>query len=171
MRFFLVPGYAFSHVTDISAAFLTRLGIKFLMLDLDNTLTPYREKQMPEEISRWAAALRDGGITLYIVSNSKRPGRVEQFAGELGISYIKSAYKPLPRGVTRAMRNAGYSRGESALIGDQVYTDAIAANLAGARSILVRPLSIKHPALALRYALEVPFRALCRNKMWRQNNE
>ena len=171
MRFFLVPKYAFTLVTAISAAFLIQRGIKFLMLDLDNTLTTYGGRVLPQTVVNWAAEMKACGIVLYIVSNSRRPGRVERFSEELGIGFVKGANKPFSAGVKRAMRTAGFAKAESALVGDQIYTDTMAANFAGVTSIIVQPLSIKNPAFALRYALEVPLRAMCGNKMWRKQDE
>ena len=103
------------------------------------------------------------GIELFIVSNSRREGRVEAFAEVMGVSFVKAARKPSPAGLIRAMSTAGYSKKESALVGDQVYTDALAANRAGIVSMVVRPLSIRNPLIAIRYIFETPFRAAVRN--------
>ena len=52
-----------------------------------------------------------------------------------------------------------------ALVGDQIYTDTIAANLAEVTSLLVYPIKFTNIFLRIRYWAEIPFRALCKNKM------
>ena len=162
MRFSPVPRFSFRGITDISPVFLSALGIRFLMLDLDNTLAAYGETSLTREVAQWASELKSGGVSMQIISNSRHISRVETFALELGVGYINAARKPSPKYVLRAMEEAGYAAEESALLGDQVFTDALAANLAGITSITVRPRSLKNPFLALRYALESPFRAAVR---------
>jgi len=166
MSFSPVPKYAFLNTTDISAEFLKKLGVDFLMLDLDNTLARYGENTLREDMARWAATLRESGISLFIVSNSHKRGRVSAFSNELGTRYVNAAGKPSPSGVLHAMEISGADKKASALVGDQVYTDAMAANRAGVISITVRPLKIKNPLLAVRYFFEMPFRLACKNKMW-----
>jgi len=162
-----VPRYSFRKITDISPVFLNKLGIRFLMLDLDNTIAAYSEHLPSDGIIRWAEEIKNGGIELFIVSNSVRKDRVEVFAEALGIGYIKGARKPSRTGVRSAMASAGYNEDESALAGDQVYTDSLAAKRAGIVSIIVMPRRFTNLFLALRYAFESPFRALSKNKMWR----
>jgi len=164
MSFSLVPQYSFYGLADISPEFLKELGIKLLMLDLDNTVAAYSESSPSDSIALWSLQVKEYGIELYIVSNSVRYGRVESFAQALQIKYVKRASKPSPKVVLQVLGETGYKPGESALVGDQIYTDTIAANRAGVVSIVVRPRRFTNPFLALRYALEAPFRAMCRNK-------
>jgi len=164
MSFSPVPRYSFRELTDVSTEFLTSLGIKLLMLDLDNTVAAYSEHSPTDSIAKWAAAIMGSGIKLVIVSNSIREGRVDAFAEALRITFIKGASKPSPKGVVKLMEELGFNPDESALVGDQIYTDTLAANRAGVVSIIVKPRRFTNPFLALRYALEAPFRAMCRNK-------
>ena len=164
MKFSPVPQYSFRDITDISPDFLSRLGVRFLMLDLDNTIAAYGESSLSGDIARWAAVMKKNRVELFIVSNNRRKGRVEAFAQALEIGFIKAAWKPSPNGVLKAMETARFTAHESALAGDQVFADALAANRAGAFSIVVRPRSFRSPLLAIRYALESPFRAFCKNK-------
>ena len=166
MGFSPIPHYAFRKLTDISAEFLEGLGIGFLMLDLDNTVAAYSEHTPSDSVLQWAAQIKDSGIELIIVSNSVREGRVEAFAEALRTGFVKGASKPSPKVVVQTMKDSGFAPEKSALVGDQIYTDTLAANRAGAVSIIVRPRRFTNPFLAIRYALEAPFRAICRNRMW-----
>jgi len=159
-----IPRYAFRDVTDISHGFLEQLGLKFIMLDLDNTIAEYKEPTPPDSVSNWVTTLKTHGMELYIVSNSTRIERVESFGKALGAAVMTRARKPSPKGLFRAMDDAGFSAEASALIGDQVFTDMIASNHAGAVSIIVKPRRLTNPFHTIRYVLETPFRAMCRNK-------
>jgi len=162
MNFSPVPKFSFHDITDISPSFLEELGIKFLMLDLDNTIAAYSENHPSTAISFWADEIKSHGIELFIVSNSLRKDRVGVFKEELNINVIMNAHKPSPTGIIKAMALAGYSPDTSALIGDQIFTDTLAANRAGVVSIIVKPKQLTNPFLAIRYAAETPFRAMCK---------
>ena len=162
MSFSPVPRYIFRNITDLTPSFLKLLGVKFLMLDLDNTIAELAESSPSAAVSRWVLELKNGGVDLFIVSNSRRSGRVERFAEALGIGFIKRAAKPSTKGIFSALALSSHHAGESALVGDQVYTDVLAANRAGVISIAVHPLKFHTPLIFLRYAVELPFRALCK---------
>jgi hypothetical protein len=168
MSFSPLPRFVFRDVTDVSPGFLSGLGIKFLIVDLDNTIAAYDEHVPSSNVAQWISEMKSGGIGLFIISNSLRRGRVEAFAEALGVDFIMGARKPSSKAVLRAMDLSGFSAGNTALVGDQVYTDSLAANRAGVVSIIVRPRRFTNPFLALRFAFEAPFRAVCKNKMWKE---
>jgi len=165
MSFSPVPRYSFHAVIDIGLEFLQKIGVKFLMLDLDNTIAAYGTDTLSAEMAQWAQTMKSGGIELFIISNTHKKERVAAFAKELSVEYVWFAKKPLPRGVRAAMESAGYGAHESALAGDQIFTDTLAANFAGVTSIIVKPVDYSNPILAFRYFLEKPFRAVCKNRM------
>jgi len=162
--FSFVPKYIFRDVTDITIDFLKQTGIDFLMIDLDNTIAAYDEHVLAEEVAKWITDIRNSGVGLFIISNSTRTKRVTSYAESIGVGYIMRSAKPSPKSLLRAMETADFSKNESALAGDQVFTDALAANRAGVISIIVRPRRFTNPFLALRYYMELPFRAMCKNK-------
>jgi len=164
-RFSCIPFYTFRDITDVTTTFLKQSGIQFLMVDLDNTIAAYDEHVLSEEIANWLTKIKSSGVELFLISNSTRIKRVESFSMSTGIRYINKACKPSPKSLFRAMETAGFDPGVSALAGDQVFTDALAANRAGVLSIIVRPRRFTNPFLRLRYIFEVPFRAMCRNKV------
>jgi len=163
MRFSPIPDHSFDKLTDVTPEFLKQRGIDLLLLDLDNTIAPYGTYEVEPDILAWAENMKSASVDLMIVSNS-RSDRPERFAESLDINYIKLAKKPSRKGVIRAMKLKGRCESETALAGDQVYTDALAANRSGVTSIVVEPISLKNPLLAARYVLEIPFRALCKDK-------
>jgi HAD superfamily phosphatase (TIGR01668 family) len=124
---------------------------------LDNTLAPYGGKPPSNELKAWKDSLARAGIRVFIISNTKRP-RVDLFAKQFGVDFIKHAKKPFRASVERAMAKFGASPGTTALVGDQLFTDILAANNCKLTSILVRPISLNNPLYFLRYCAELPFR-------------
>jgi len=163
-KFSLVPDYSFRNITDVTFDFLNSLGIKFLMLDLDNTVAAYDEHVVSEEIAKWITDIQTGGIKLFIISNSTREKRVTSHSESIGADFIMQSGKPSPKGLLRAMEKAGFDIAASALAGDQILTDTLAANRAGIVSIIVKPRRFTNPFLVLRYFIEIPFRLMCKNK-------
>ncbi|NLT15523.1 MAG: YqeG family HAD IIIA-type phosphatase [Clostridiales bacterium] len=165
MSFSPIPKYSFPSLRGITPDFLKGHGIRLLLLDLDNTMAPYGTELPPESIAIWARDIKKSGIDLFIITNNNGSKRVESLAEAFDVGYIMSAKKPFATGIKRALKQLGRQPSETALAGDQIYTDVIAANSAGVLSIVVEPLKLRNPLLNLRYWLEAPFRALCRNKM------
>ncbi len=157
MSFSFIPERIFRDVTMITPAVLRQLEVKLLILDVDNTIAPYKTLTLEKPVLEWAESLKKAGIRLYIVSNNKGE-RPEIFASLLGVPYIKRAGKPSPRGVRQALARTYTSPENAALAGDQIYTDTIAANLAGVHMFLVEPIKFTNFFLAVRYFFELPFR-------------
>ena len=69
------------------------LGVRFLMMDLDNTLSPYHIHEADGRLRSWVAAMGAAGLELFILSNNHgdRPAR---FARQLGVDYVNRAHKP-----------------------------------------------------------------------------
>ncbi len=163
MSFSLLPEVRVRSVSDLSPELLKGLGVDLLILDVDNTIAPYKTLTLEKAVIDWAERVKSAGIAIYIVSNNKGE-RPEVFASLLGIPYIKRAGKPSPRGVRQALRAAGVPPENAALAGDQIYTDTIAANLAGVHMLLVEPIKFTNPFLAIRYFFELPFRRERKNR-------
>ena len=153
-----VPTVLLHDIYELTPDGLHGMGVRFLMMDLDNTLAPYHVHEAGGELRRWGDGMRRGGIELFILSNN-HGGRPEEFARQLGLDYVNRAKKPRPDTALKVMRSRGYSPSETAIIGDQIYTDVLCAVRCGVRSICVRPICIsRNPLLAVRYFFELPFR-------------
>ncbi len=114
-------------------------GKRAIMLDRDNTLVPRDRKTAPQEVCDWLDRARELGFSLYMVSNNWHRDQVMRSAGELGLSAISHAMKPAPFAIKAALRRMGVAPHDAVLIGDQLYTDVWAGNLAGVDTILVKP--------------------------------
>lgn len=118
---------------------LKAAGKRVILLDRDNTLVPRDRKTAPDSVAAWLAAARSRGFGLYMVSNNWHRDQVSRSAGELGMGFISCAMKPAPFALKAALKRLGASPEEAVIIGDQLYTDVWAGNLAGVDSILVKP--------------------------------
>lgn len=156
MKFTLVPEYKFKKFNDVTAEFLVSLGIKGVLLDIDNTLEPYEHALPGEHVLSWLKSLSDNGIRTAIVSNNNRE-RVEVFNKEIGMPAYYKAGKPFVKNIKRAMADMGTTKENTILMGDQIFTDVLAAHRAGIRAILVPPINDKKdPFTKFKRLLERP---------------
>ena len=88
MRLPLIPAYRFGSIYEIDPARLQARGIRLLLADLDNTLVPYRVKVPDARLAAWRDELAAHGVALFLLSNSRKPGRAQRFAEALGLSLI-----------------------------------------------------------------------------------
>ncbi|MCL2842411.1 MAG: YqeG family HAD IIIA-type phosphatase [Oscillospiraceae bacterium] len=160
----LIPDITAPDVFSVTPQLLTDKGVTLLMLDLDNTLSPYSEDLPPSRLLAWMEALQGAGVTLYIISNNRSRERIRRYAEACGISHVARAKKPSPKALHAAMKELGRQPEQTALMGDQIFTDGLAANRAGAVSIVIKPLEMKG-WFGLRYILEQPFRLLAKEKL------
>jgi len=150
-------------IFDLSPEALQAGGIKLVLADLDNTLTSYEESKPSQAVRNWKSALEARGISLFVVSNSRKSHRCPDYCAALGVGYIRHAGKPRVRGFQAALKQCDCVPEEAIMVGDQIFTDIWGANRAGLTSVLVRPIAWgKNPLRVVRYALETPFR-------WRGN--
>lgn len=163
MPFPFLPRFVADKLTDIQPEQLHAHGIRLLMLDFDNTIVPYRVNEPPRETLDWFAKVRDAGIQICIVSNSRKP-RVPAFCRMHGLDCITHARKPFSKGIRECLNRYGIPARQAALVGDQIYTDTLGANCTGVSPILVKAIHDHNFLLKSRHVLEVPFRYLARNR-------
>lgn len=151
-----VPEYYFETFNIASAEFLLSIGVKGVILDVDNTLEPYENPLPGEHVIAWLNSLKEVGIGAAIVSNNNA-ARIDLFNRELALPSYSKAGKPFKRNVLRAISDLGISPSEAIFIGDQVFTDVWAAHNAGIRAILVQPIRDKRDLLTrFKRWLEIP---------------
>lgn len=161
MKCGLVAQCKFQSIYDISPQWLVGQGISLLLADLDNTLVPYGIPEATEDVKRWEKSLKEAGITLFILSNNRHPARAKIFAQSLGIPYIGHGGKPKTASFYRAMKEQGKTNDQTAIVGDQLFTDMLGGNRSGIATYLVEPIALRgNPGRYLRYAVEWPFRMM-----------
>lgn len=139
-----IPFALSENIFEIPAAFYLGLGIKAVLVDLDNTLDPNHVAEPTERPVAWKQTLLDAGLRIVILSNNSGK-RVRRYAKELGVECRCFMKKPLSGPLKRFLKEEGLSKDEVVLVGDQIQTDVLAANGAGVRAILTEPLFQKEP--------------------------
>lgn len=130
---------AFRKASDITPQKLKELGIKGLILDLDNTLTTHDNPVPADGILEWLDCMKKNNIRLMIVSNN-HPPRVKPFADMLGLDFVSDGRKPLTKGFREASQKMNLPKNQLAAVGDQIYTDVLGANLYGIKMLYVQPI-------------------------------
>lgn len=146
-------------VTDITLEDLEELGVRGLLLDVDNTLTTHGSQHLSPEVEAWLTMMKEAGIALTVVSNSWE-WRVAPFAEKIGLRHTSLSCKPSPIGFWRGARRMGLKRRECAAVGDQIFTDILGAKLGGVPCFLLDPIEKEQgkPFLQLRRRWEQPIR-------------
>lgn len=161
MGFPLKADWVCDSIFDLSGSALAKKGITLLLADLDNTLVPYGVPTPTAEVCRWKDELAAAGVTLFVLSNNRHAERPRIFCEALAIPFIGHAGKPKTHSFFRAMERMGAAREQTAIVGDQIFTDVLGGNRAGVTTILVKPIRLAgNPGRYLRYAAELPFRVL-----------
>ena len=156
MKFTLVPEYKFDRFDQATAEFLLSIGVKGVLLDVDNTLEPYEHEIPGKNVLQWLESLNRVGIKTAIISNNNQ-ARVDLFNKEIAMPAFSRAGKPFASKLNLAMELIGTNKENTIFIGDQILTDVFAAHNAGIRAILVPPISDrKDPLTKFKRILEKP---------------
>ncbi|HMM20258.1 MAG TPA: YqeG family HAD IIIA-type phosphatase [Selenomonadales bacterium] len=136
----LCPYRVVDSLYDINFEELEAQGVRGIIFDLDNTIIPWDSFDMCPQIAEWLMMLQLRGFKVCIVSNNWRK-RVREIADRFGFPFISRAYKPAKSGFRSALKAMGLEPHETAVVGDQLFTDVLGGNRLGLRTIWVKPLS------------------------------
>lgn len=145
----LYPGEYLDSAYDIDFDRLYEEGYRGVIFDIDNTLVPHGAPA-DTRACRLFAHLKELGYQCMLLSNNKEP-RVKMFHDAVQVSYIHKAGKPKPASYRRAMEQMGTDERNTIFVGDQIFTDIYGANLAGIRTVLVKPI---HPKEEIQIVLK-----------------
>jgi HAD superfamily phosphatase (TIGR01668 family) len=164
-----VPDIMFENALDIEPGFLIEKGIRAVVLDIDNTLVTYGVAEPTEEVIAWIDSLKAAGLGVAIASNNHAP-RVELFNQKIGVFATCESKKPSAKAVKAACEHFGLKPEETAVIGDQIFTDVWCARNAGSLAILVKPIPYpENLFFKCKRVLEKPFIRAYRKKHKNQN--
>lgn len=143
------PGEYLDSTYEIDFDKLYKKGYRAVIFDVDNTLVPH---DMPADAKAVGLFrhLKELGYSCMLLSNNKEP-RVKKFNDVVKVNYIYKAKKPLPKNYKKAMELMGSDTSNTLFVGDQIFTDVMGANLAGIRTILVKPI---HPKEEIQIVLK-----------------
>ncbi|MBQ7957998.1 MAG: HAD-IA family hydrolase [Clostridia bacterium] len=134
----LKPQHFFNCLTEITADDFTKMGVKLIAVDLDNTsvfdctMTPVKGAKA------WFKKIKEAGFKVVLISNSfELRGHI--MGKVFGCNSYGPAAKPDTKMMAKAAEEAGVKPCEMALVGDRLFTDIAGANKFGAVSVYVRP--------------------------------
>lgn len=152
----LKPSCFLDSVLEITPEILKKNNIKSIFIDIDDTLTTHGSPHIDKEIVDWINLMKSNKISLTLVSNNFKK-RVQKFADKISLPFVYFSCKPLPIGFFWALRKEKIKKSEAVVVGDQIFTDILGANLFGIKSILVEPRSkSKTISLKIKRFIEKP---------------
>ncbi len=137
----LCPARSSLSLLDVDLAHLAQSGKRLILLDVDNTILPWRSESLPQSSLDWIARAKAEGLELCILSNTRHPERLDRIATKLGVKYLRGRFKPNPAMYRQALKDFGVRPEQSVMIGDQLFTDILGANRAGIEGIWIRPMT------------------------------
>lgn len=165
------PKYRVDKVQDIELSMLEKEGIKGLILDIDNTLVPEHVAEPDQNALEWIGRMKESGLKVCIVSNASEK-RVLKFNEKLQVFAIHNASKPSRKAFMSAVRLMDIDPEETAVIGDQIFTDIYGGNRLNMFTILVKPIDKKEiffvrvKRIAEKYVLYKYEKSLLKQKKW-----
>lgn len=115
------------------------MDIQAIFSDLDNTLLAWNKFDTAKEMDGLNRRLANSGIKLVVISNNNA-ARVGKVLNPYHIAFVAKSKKPLPFAITKERKALGLSKKQVMMVGDQLITDMQAGNLAGVKTVLVKPL-------------------------------
>ena len=134
-----VPTYHATSIYEVDPSFYKAVGVKNLLIDLDNTLDSYRLFVPSERAVILLKRLQYEGLNLYILSNNHGP-RVASYATKMNLPYLHSARKPFAFKVKKVLSENKFLPSETMLVGDQLMTDVLCAKKAKIRVLLTEKI-------------------------------
>ncbi|MGE5676269.1 MAG: YqeG family HAD IIIA-type phosphatase [Mycobacterium leprae] len=135
----LEPREYHQSIYEIDLTGLKAKGYRAVILDLDNTLVKWNFPDPTPALVEWIGRVKALEFQCCILSNNNG-SRVGEFAAKLGIPFVPKASKPRRKGFREAMALLQVKPEETIVVGDQIFTDVLGGNRAGAYTILVVPI-------------------------------
>ncbi len=136
----LYPRYYVDTLLDIPLDKLKSQNISAFIVDLDNTITEWNSSELRIEVEDWFRMIKAKGFKACILSNNGEE-RIRRVAERLDIPFIHRAAKPRRGAFRRAVQILGVPASQTAVVGDQIFTDVLGGNRTGLFTILVKPLA------------------------------
>lgn len=134
-----IPDVYAKSIFTINYKKLSKNGIKCLLFDLDNTITPAREVVFCEKTKKLFDELKKR-FRVVLFSNNF-PKRVGKFGAYYDVDVACVSLKPFSYKYRYILRKYGLKKNEVAAVGDQLITDVQGGNKMGIKTVLVEPIS------------------------------
>lgn len=138
----LIPRQTENSISCIDLKCLYSNGYRNILVDLDNTITPWNNSLVEPGLIEWFNCAKHLGFNICILSNGSYR-RVKHVASKLGIMVAPKKAKPMSRAFKHALRILDAEPQTTVMIGDQIFTDILGGNRYNLHTILVNPISRK----------------------------
>lgn len=129
-------------IYSIPLSFFVSLGIKAVVSDLDNTLTPYDVSLPSPQAFRLKQSLEEKGIRLLVLSNN-HGDHVKKYCSALGVPFLEDSQKFRKGKIAWFLKQEGLKVTECLFVGDQIFTDRIFVGKLKGKLLLTDPISKK----------------------------
>lgn len=138
---YLCPTLRIDRVSNIDLNWLEAQNIKFILLDVDNTISYWLEEDIEVDIAHWIELLKQRNFKITLLSNSDSD-RLKRISKRFSIPAISWSCKPFSFSFHKALSIMGAKDASQAIvIGDQMFTDVLGGNKIGAKTIWTQSLS------------------------------
>jgi len=137
------PDLIVDRLEDLDQQMLLDRGIKGVLLDRDNTLTPWGSREVSPARREWIERAK-AHFKLCIVSNTIKGKRLSAVGADLGLPVVARwglGRKPFGGGIRAALKITGTRPAESVIVGDQIFADILGGNRVGLLTVWVPPLN------------------------------
>ena len=115
-------------------------GYEAVLIDIDNTMTPYDEEEPDQEVRDFLKGLREAGLLVILLSNNTRQ-RVERYVKDLDCPYRHMSLKPLSFVYLSLIREYRLDPKKTVCLGDQLLTDVLGGKILGMHTVYCKPVS------------------------------
>lgn len=139
----LTPSLHIETIYDLPSEWLKQRAITSVITDLDNTLVPWRDYRVAQELADWFDFLHRSGYKTLILTNARPAPTIVEMSRKLNTKLIVGARKPIVRFFRQALELLDSKPHETCVIGDQIFTDVLGGNLVGCHTVLVERIGHK----------------------------
>lgn len=137
---FLFPHIYAKSIKHVPYEKLLQKNIKAIIFDIDNTLVPHDMKHAPKELISFLSDIKKMGFKIVLLSNNNK-NRVLTFNKPFSFYAVYNAKKPRSYGINKALNMLNLLPHQTAIVGDQIFTDVWCGNKNGMVTILTRPIT------------------------------
>ncbi len=126
-------------ILKLTPELIVQHHLKGLILDVDETLVPFKQSQPLDEVRQWLQQVQ-ALVTVVLVSNNLSHSRISRIADTLDVPFYTGAGKPSRRKLRQAVALMELPHHEIAMVGDRLFTDVLGGNRLGLFTVLVEPM-------------------------------
>ncbi|HHY71229.1 MAG TPA: YqeG family HAD IIIA-type phosphatase [Thermoanaerobacterales bacterium] len=134
------PDLYIESIYKLDLDYMKKKNIEGILIDLDNTLLPWDSIYIEDRLMSWINHCIKQGFSFCIISNNKY-NRTKHCAERLGIPAVSRSLKPCKKAFKKGLDILGTRPEQTAVLGDQIFTDILGAKRMGLFAILVKPIS------------------------------